>query len=194
MMEIVKSSAGRWYVKDYQAVQAGNNLTDEYVESLARKCGSCNVGKKHFITFQRECDCERFYHLFYLIDHLPVDLKFYLHQQKVFERLINNCDPDRSYDYDNLSILNVFSWASSNEGLKFWSNLNRKYYENKLQNAGIDRPGDNRSEGDRICCGGDESESSAGHSGYEARARKRKNAFGSSKVYVSSRRGCIHRG
>lgn len=194
MMEIVKSSAGRWYVKDYQAVQAGNNLTDDFVESLARKCGSCNVGKKHFITFQYECDCKRFYNLFYLIDHLPVDLKLYLHQQKAFERLINNCDPDRSYEYDNPSISNVFYWGDSNEGHNFWCNLDKKYYENQLQNAGIDRPGDNRSEGNRVCCGGDIVESSAGHSGYEARARKRKNAFGCSKVYISTRRGCVHRG
>lgn len=192
-MEIVKSSAGRWYVKDYQAVQAGNNLTDDFVESLARKCGVCIVGKNHFITFQHEFDCKRFYNLFYLIDHLPVDLKLYLHQQKAFERFINNCDPNRTFESVNPTILNVFSWRESNEGIEFWSNLNRKYYENKLQNKGIDRPGDNRSEGDRVCCGRNESESSAGHSGYEARARKRKNAFGSSKVYISTRRGCVHR-
>ena len=193
-MEIVKSSAGRWYVKDYQAIQAGNNLTDDFVESLARKCGVCIVGKKNFITFQYECDCQKFYNLFYLIDHLPVDLKLYLHQQKAFERFINNCDPNRSYEYDDPNILNVFYWGNSNEGHEFWCDLNKKYYENKLQNKTADRPGDNRSEGDRVCCGRNESESSAGHSGYQARARKRKNAFGSSKVYLSSRCGCVHQG
>lgn len=193
-MEIVKSSANRWYVKDYQAIQAGNNLTDDFVESLARKCGDYNVSKRNFITFQHECDCQKFYNLFYLIDHLPVDLKLYLHQQKAFERFINNCDPNKSYEYDDPNILNVFYWSNSNEGHKFWSDLNTKYYENRLQEAGADRPGDNRSEGDRVCCGRDIVESSAGHSGYQARARKRKNAFGSSKVYISTRRGCVHRG
>lgn len=193
-MEIVKSSANRWYVKDYQAIQAGNNLTDDFVESLARKCGDYNVTKRKFITFQNVCDCNRFYNLFYLIDHLPVDLKLYLHQQKAFEAFINNCDPNRTFESVNPSILNVFRWKDSNEGHEFWSNLNRKYYENKLQEAGTDRPGDNRSEGDRVCCRGNKSESSAGHSGYQARARKRKNAFGRSKVYLSTRRGCVHRG
>lgn len=193
-MEIVKSSAGRWYVKDYQAVQAGNNLTDDFVESLARKCGVCIVGKNNFITFQHERDCKKFYNLFYLIDHLPVDLKLYLCQQKAFERFINNCDPNKSYEYDSPSILNVFYWGNSNEGHEFWCNLNEKYYENQLQNKTVDRSREDRSEGDRVCCGGDIVESSAGHSGYEARARKRKNAFGSSKVYLSTRCGCVHRG
>lgn len=193
-MEIVKSSANRWYVKDYQAIQAGNNLTDDFVESLARKCGDYNVTKRKFITFQHECDCKRFYNLFCLIDHLPVDLKLYLCQQKAFEAFINNCDPNRTFESVNPSILNVFSWKDSNEGQDFWSNLNTKYNENKLQNKTVDRSGDDRSEGNRLCCGGDIIESSAGHSGYQARARKRKNAFGSSKVYISTRRGCVHRG
>lgn len=193
-MEIVKSSAGRWYVKDYQAIQAGNNLTDDFVESLARKCGDYNVTKRKFITFQHECDCKRFYNLFYLIDHLPVDLKLYLHQQKAFEAFINNCDPNRTFESVNPSILNVFSWRESNEGQDFWSNLNRKYYENKLQEAGTDRPGDNRSEGYRVCCRGNIVESSTRYSGYQARARKRKNASRGSKVYISTRRGCVHRG
>lgn len=193
-MEIVKSSANRWYVKDYQAIQAGNNLTDDFVESLARKCGDYNVTKRKFITFQHECDCKRFYNLFYLIDHLPVDLKLFLHQQKAFEAFINNCDPNRTFESVNPSILNVFSWKDSNEGQDFWSNLNIKYYENKLQEAGTDRSGDNRSEGDRVCCRGNESESSTRYSGYQARARKRKNASRGSKVYISTRCGCVHRG
>lgn len=193
-MEIVKSSAGRWYVKDYQAIQAGNNLTDDFVESLARKCGDYNVTKGKFITFQHECDCKRFYNLFCLIDHLPVDLKLYLCQQKAFEAFINNCDPNRTFESVNPSILNVFSWMDSNEGQDFWSNLNRKYYENKLQEAGTDRSGDDRSEGDRLCCRGNELESSAGHSSYQASTRKRKNVFRGHKVYLSTRCGCVHRG
>lgn len=93
----------------------------------------------------------------------------------------------------------LFVWKDTVEGEDFWQDVHEKLnffenHENQLQNKDIDGSRSNGSEGDRICCGGDIVESSAGHSSYKARARMRKNALGRSKVYISSRCGCVHRG
>lgn len=95
----------------------------------------------------------------------------------------------------NLTISGSFVWTDTSQGQDYWQNIDKKIieYENQLQNKNIDRSRNDRSEGDRICSRGDESESSARHCSYEARARKRKNEIGSHKVYLSSRCGCVHR-
>lgn len=108
--------------------------------------------------------------------------------------------PDSFNDAEFCVILRgLFVWKDTVEGQDFWEDVHEKLnffekYENQLQNKDIDGSRSNGSERDRVCCGRDESESSAGHSGYEARARMRKNALRSSKVYISSRCGCVHRG
>lgn len=92
---------------------------------------------------------------------------------------------------------NAFSWDDTSEGYDYWSNINKRFFnisenENRLQEQEIDRSGDDRSERNRLRGGGDIVESSTRYSGYQASARKRKNALGGHKVYLSSRRGCIH--
>ena len=56
----------------------------------------------------------------------------------------------------------AFSWDDTGEGYDYWSNINKRFFnisenENRLQEQEIDRSGDNRSEGNRICCKGNES-------------------------------------
>lgn len=116
-------------------------------------------------------------------------------KQNYIFNLITYYQRDRCNIPENLKLSGSFIWISTKQGQEYWEEISNKIhkYENQLQNKNIDRSGNDRSEGDRICCRGDESESSARHSSYEARARKRKNAFGSHKVYLSSRCGCVHR-
>lgn len=103
---------------------------------------------------------------------------------------------NEKYISENLTLSGSFMWETTPQRADYWIKINKKIikYENQLQNKNIDRSRNDRSEGDQLCCRGDESESSARHCSYQARARKRKNAFGSHKVYLSSRCGCVHRG
>ena len=185
-MEIVKSSAGRWYVKDYDKVT--NDISYETVNKIAGQCGSHRFTVSGYITFGKESDCEKFKNIIVRISNIPKKLKTFLKKEHAYDLFVLNFPKGGGE-----TLLNAFYWGLSNEGNDFWSNLNKKY-ENQLQNKTVDRSGDDRSEGDRLCCRRDVIEPSTGHSGYEARARKRKNAFGSSKVYLSTRRGCVHRG
>lgn len=107
------------------------------------------------------------------------------------------------YGRDNFTTVNsilpcAFCWDETDEGFDCWKNINERFKnlkddENRLQEQEIDRSGEDRSERDRICCRGDKPQSSAGHSSYQACARKREYASRNHKVYLSSRRGCIHR-
>lgn len=117
-------------------------------------------------------------------------------KQNYIFNLVTYYQRDRCNIPEDLTLSGSFVWVSTKQGQEYWEEISNKIhkYENQLQNKNIDRSGDNRSEGDRVCCRGNEPESSARHSSYEARARKRKNAFGSHKVYLSSRCGCVHRG
>lgn len=101
----------------------------------------------------------------------------------------------------NLSLSDIvlynIVWSTSLEGEEYWKKIHNILItlenENQLQNEDIDRSGDNRSEGNRICCRRDKSESSTGHSSYQACARKRKYASRNHKVYISSRCGSVYR-
>lgn len=186
-MEIVKSSAGRWYVKDYDKVI--KDVSYDTINKIADQCGSYRFTTSGYITFGSESDCKKFEDIISRIKSIPEELKTFLKKEKVYEMFLLNLSKGCGE-----TLTNAFLWEKSNEGLDFWSNLNKKYNENKLQNKTVDRSGDDRSEGNRLCCGGDVIESSAGHSGYQARARKRKNASRGSKVYLSTRCGCVHRG
>ena len=186
-MKIVKSSANRWYVKDYDKVVI--DISPTVIETLAYNCGPYSVNKSGFITFESESDCRQFGDIVDRINNIPKELKTFLKKESVYELFILNFN--KGYGE---TLTNAFLWDTSNEGHEFWFNLNKKYNENQLQNKDIDRSRDNRSEGNRLRCGGDIVESSTRYSGYEARARKSKNALRSHKVYLSSRCGCVHRG
>lgn len=186
-MEIVKSSANRWYVKDYNKVVI--DISPSIIETLAYICGLHSVNKSGFITFESESDCKQFRDIIERINNIPKKLKAFLKEEKAYDLFVLNFNKGHGE-----TLTNAFLWSASNEGHEFWSNLNKKYNENKLQNTGIDRSRDNRSEGNRLRSGGDIVEPSARYSGYKARARKSKNAFRSHKVYLSSRCGCVHRG
>ena len=117
-------------------------------------------------------------------------------KQNYIFNLITYYQIDRCNIPENLTLSGSFVWVSTKQGQEYWEEISNKIheYENQLQNKDIDRPGDNRSERNRIRCRGDIVEPSTRYSGYQARARKRKNAFGRSKVYLSTRRGCVHQG
>lgn len=95
----------------------------------------------------------------------------------------------------------AFGWSQTPEGFEYWNDVftilekieKDENYENRLQKQEIDRSRYARSERNRLRSGRDIVESSTRYSGYQASARKRKNALGGHKVYLSSRRGCIHR-
>ena len=186
-MEIVKSSANRWYVKDYDKVVS--DIPHTIVNMIANQCGRYSLTKSSYITFDNESDCKLFGDIVDRINNIPKELKTFLKKEKVYELFVLNF-PKGSGE----TLTNAFLWETSNEGHEYWFNLNKKYNENQLQNKDIDRSRDNRSERNRLRCGGDIVESSTRYSGYEARARKSKNALRSHKVYLSSRCGCVHRG
>ena len=68
---------------------------------------------------------------------------------------------------DNFTTVNsilatAFSWDDTEEGYDYWRNINKRFLnisenENRLQESQIDRPREDRSEGNRICCKGNES-------------------------------------
>ena len=186
-MEIVKSSAGRWYVKDYDKVI--NDIPQLTVNKIADQCGSYRFTVSGYITFGKESDCKKFESIISRIKSIPKELKTFLKKEKAYDLFLLNFHKGCGE-----TLTNAFVWENSNEGHEFWSNLKRKYDENKLQNETIDRSGDNRSERNRLRGGGDIVESSTRYSGYQARARKGKDALRNRKVYISTRRGCVHRG
>lgn len=56
----------------------------------------------------------------------------------------------------------AFSWDDTGEGYDYWSNINKRFFnisenENRLQEQSTDRSREDRSEGNRICCKGNES-------------------------------------
>lgn len=185
-MEIIESKNGNYYVKDQSAI---SDFAIYQRVRLAEKFGKHNITKGGFVTFPNKCDCKQFADCLELIAKIPSDLKEFLKNcgaYFLFCYNLNGGDPS--------TIATAFVWGSTPEGNKYWSNLNKSYNENQLQNTETDRSRDNRSEGNRLRGGGDIVESSTRYSGYEARARKSKNALRSHKVYLSSRCGCVHRG
>lgn len=134
---------------------------------------SINVLPDKFINILKKCGYIGLY-----INNLKDPLPAYLNN-KSFEQILQGS----------------FSWTNTIEGYYFWAKLITILHdENQLQNEDIDRSGDNRSEGNRVCCRRDKSESSTGHSSYQACARKRKYASRNHKVYISSRCGSVYRG
>lgn len=117
-------------------------------------------------------------------------------KQYYISNLIPHYKKDRCNIPEHLTLSGSFIWDNTTQGSDYWEKINKRIieYENQLQNKNIDRSRNDRSEGDRLRCGGDIVESSTRYSGYQARARKSKNALRSHKVYLSSRRGCVHRG
>lgn len=117
-------------------------------------------------------------------------------KQNYIFNLVTYYQRDRCNIPEDLTLSGSFVWINTTQGQDYWQKISCKIheYENQLQNTGIDRSRDNRSERNRLRGGGDIVEPSTRYSGYQARARKRKNAFGSHKVYLSSRCGCVHRG
>ena len=185
-MEIVKSQNDNYYVKDQSAI---SDFTYYQKARLAEKYGRSNITQKGFVTFPNKCDCEQFADCLELIARIPSDLKEFLKNWGAYFPFCYNLNGG-----DPSTISTAFVWGSTSQGNTYWSNLSKKYDENQLQNTGTDRSRDNRSERNRLRSGGDIVESSTRYSGYEARARKSKNAFRSHKVYLSSRCGCVHRG
>ena len=148
-MVIVESQNGNYYVKDQSAI---SDFTHYQKAKLAEKYGKYDIKTNGFIIFPNKCDCEQFANCLELITMIPSDLKEFL---KNFEAYFPYC-----YNLnggDPSCIHSAFVWRSTPEGHKYWSNLNKKYDENRLQESQIDRPREDRSEGNRICCKGNES-------------------------------------
>lgn len=183
-MEIIESKNGNYYVRDQSAI---SDFTYYQRVKLAEKFGKHNITKDGFVTFPNKCDCEQFADRLEIIARIPSDLKEFLKNWGAYFLFCYNLDGG-----DPSTIATAFVWGSTPEGNKYWYNLSKSYNENQLQNTGTDRSRDNRSERNQLRCGGDIVESSTRYSSYEARARKSKNALRGHKVYLSSRRGCIH--
>lgn len=154
-------------------------------------------------TFVEEDSFNSFLRVIKSINNLNTKFIDALKILNVLGQFISNLTYDIPDSFNNAEfdviLRGLFIWNNTVEGHDFWQDVHEKLnffenHENQLQNKDIDGSRSNGSERDRVCCGRDESESSARHSGYEARARMRKNALGRSKVYISSRCGCVHRG
>lgn len=193
---IFKSEDNDYYIEEsfYVDYQIPDPMT------FASRFG--NLAKAAIPTFIVE---EQFYSFLKVIKSINnLNIKFIdaLRKLNVLGQFVSNliyCIPDSFNDAEFGVILRgLFVWNNTVEGQDFWQDVHGalkfiEKHENQLQNEDIDRSGDNRSEGNRICCRRDKSESSTGHSSYQACARKRKHASRNHKVYLSSRRGSIYR-
>lgn len=200
--KITKSSAGNFYIEKpfYVDYQIPNPI------NFASKFGILSTAK--IPSFVKEQQFSEFLAVIESVDHLPDDFIEAARRYGFLGNFISNLKkPIVDYNYSRLdAILEcAFCWTTTLEGFEYWDGISailRKVeklkkdenYENRLQKQEIDRPRDDRSERNRLRCGGDIVESSTRYSGYQARARKSKNAFGGHKVYISTRRGCVHRG
>lgn len=196
--KIRKSSAGNFYIEKpfYTDYQIPNPI------SFASKFGNLSAAK--IPSFVDEQEFSDFLAVIESINNLSDDFIDRLKSLCCLGNFISNLHQPFYYkDLCPTGILEcAFRWSQTLERFEYWNDVftilekieKGENYENRLQKQEIDRSGSNRSEGNRLCCGGNESESSAGHSSYEARARKGKDALRNRKVYISTRRGCVHRG
>lgn len=183
-MEIVKSQNDNYYVKDQSAI---SDFAIYQRVKLAEKFGKHNITKGGFVTFPNKCDCEQFADCLELIAKIPSDLKEFL----------KNCGAYFSFCYnlngggDPSAIATAFVWRSTPEGSKYWSNLSKSYNENQLQNTGVDRSRDNRSEGNRVCCKGNKSGFRLSYTQHRKTIDFQKRKVGDFKVNLSSRHSIL---
>ena len=182
-MEIVKSQNDNYYVKDQSVI---SDLTHYQKARLAEKYGRSNITQKGFITFTNKCDCEQFADCLELIAKIPSDLKEFLKSQGAYFPFCYNLNGG-----DPSCICTAFVWGSTPEGNKYWSNLNKSYNENQLQNTGVDRSRDNRSEGDRVCCKGNKSGFRLSYTQHRKTIDFQKRKVGDFKVNLSSRHSIL---
>ena len=197
--KIKVSVHGNFYIEEpfYVDYQIPNPMT------FASKFGNLSAAK--IPSFVDEQQFNKFLAVIESINNLSDEFIKEIKRIGCLGNFISNLyKPIIHYDYRSLgSILEcAFCWRETVEGFEYWNDVftilekieKGENYENRLQKQEIDRSGSNRSEGNRLRCGGDIVESSTRYSGYQARARKSKNALRSCKVYISTRRGCVHRG
>lgn len=196
--KIRKSSAGNFYIEKpfYTDYQIPNPMT------FASKFGNLSAAK--IPSFVDEQQFSNFLAVIESINNLSDDFINKLKSLNCLGNFISNLH--QPFYYEDLCPTGIlecaFCWSKTPEGFEYWNDIftvlekleKDENYENRLQKQEIDRSGSNRSEGNRLRCGGDIIESSTGYSGYQARARKGKDALRNRKVYISTRRGCVHRG
>lgn len=200
--KIKVSVHGNFYIEKpfYTDYQIPNPIT------FASKFGTLSAAKiPSFVDEQQFSD---FLAVIESINNLPDEFIKEIKRIGCLGNFISNLNkPFVYYGSSNLSFIlqYAFYWSTTPEGFEYWNDISEvlekleksekdENYENRLQKQEIDRSGSNRSEGNRLRCRGDIFESSTRYSGYQARARKSKNALRSSKVYISTRCGCVHRG
>lgn len=196
--KIRESSAGNFYIEKpfYVDYQIPNPI------SFASKFGNLSAAK--IPSFVDEQQFSNFLAVIESINNLSDDFIDRLKSLCCLGNFISNLH--QPFYYEDLCPTGIlecaFCWSKTAEGFDYWNDVftilekieKGENYENRLQKQEIDRSGSNRSERNRLRCGGDIVESSTRYSGYQARARKSKNAFRGHKVYLSIRRGCVHRG
>ncbi len=202
--KIRQSSAGNFYIEKpfYTDYQIPNPI------SFASKFGTLSAAK--IPSFVDEQQFSNFLAVIESINNLSDDFIDRLKSLCCLGNFISNLH--QPFYYEDLCPTGIlecaFCWLKTPEGFEYWNDIftvlekleksekseKDENYENRLQKQEIDRSGNNRSEGNRLRCGGNESESSTRYSGYQARARKGKDALRNRKVYISTRRGCVHRG
>lgn len=199
--KIRKSGAGNFYIEKpfYVDYQIPNPMT------FASKFGTLSAAK--IPSFVDEQQFSEFLAVIESINNLSDDFIDKLKSLCCLGNFISNLY--HPFYYKELCPTGIlecaFGWSQTPEGFEYWNDIftvleklekseKDENYENRLQKQEIDRSGSNRSEGNRLRCGGDIVESSTRYSGYQARARKGKDALRNRKVYISTRRGCVHRG
>lgn len=196
--KIRKSDAGNFYIEKpfYVDYQIPNPMT------FASKFGTLSAAKTP--SFVDEQQFSNFLAVIESINNLSDDFIKEIKRIGCLGNFISNLY--HPIYYEDLCLTGTlecaFGWSQTPEGFDYWNDVftilekieKGENYENRLQKQEIDRSGSNRSEGNRLRCGGDIIESSTRYSGYQARARKGKDALRNRKVYISTRRGCVHRG
>lgn len=196
--KIRKSGAGNFYIENsfYVDYQIPNPIT------FASKFGRLSAAK--IPSFIDEQQFSEFLAVIESINNLSDKFIKEIRQIGCLGNFISNLyHPIYNKDLCPTGALEcAFCWSKTSEGFEYWNDIftilekleKGENYENQLQNKTIDRSRDDRSERNRLRGGGDIVESSTRYSSYQARARKSKNALGGHKVYISTRRGCVHRG
>ena len=160
--KITVSSHGNFYIEKpfYVDYDIPNPMT------FASRFG--NLSNAKIPTFVEEKQFEYFLEVIRSIDKLPSGfIKIAKEQGFLGNFLYNLTEPIQTgdilldeYSYADIVLYNII-WATSLEGNEYWSDIHNLLKtlenENRLQEQEIDRSGDNRSEGNRICCKGNES-------------------------------------
>lgn len=195
--KIITSSHGNFYIE--KPFYVDYNIPNPI--HFASRFGTLSAAK--IPSFVVEKQFEYFLEVIKSINDLPSGfIKIAKEQGFLGNFLSNLTEPIQTGDIlvDNYSyadiVLHNIIWATSLEGHEYWSDIYNRLIktlknENRLQEQGADRPREDRSEGDRICCKGDEFECKFSNTRSRKTIDLSSERFEDCKINIPSRRTIV---